>query len=201
MLSILDPIIFPDDCLILKSQDHYIYPIFKNGSSSLKQSGYTVVSPDEYADISEVTVFVREPFERYLSGVNTFVQHNPAYHQETLVHIISENLFLNRHFCLQFHWLVNLQRFTQAPVILKPMSELTHVIELHNNTSKNKSFREVFENHAKLHFYLALDKVLFYDLIGQTVDFKQILTTIKQTWPDSYTEVIERSKQICSVLD
>ena len=95
MLSILDPIIFPDDCLILKSQDHYIYPIFKNGSSSLKQSGYTVVSPDEYADISEITVFVREPFERYLSGVNTFVQHNPSYHQETLVHIISENLFLN----------------------------------------------------------------------------------------------------------
>jgi hypothetical protein len=199
MLSILDPIIFPDDCLILKSQDHYIYPIFKNGSSSLHKN--KVVSPDEYADISEVTVFVREPFERYLSGVNTFVQHNPAYHQETLVHIISENLFLNRHFCLQFHWLVNLQRFTQAPVILKPMSELNHVIELHNNTSKNKSFREVFENHAKLHFYLALDKVLFYDLIGQTVDFKQILTTLKQNYPDTYTEVIERSKQICSVLD
>ena len=201
MLSILDPIIFPDDCLILKSQDHYIYPIFKNGSSSLKQSGYTVVSPDEYADISEVTVFVREPFERYLSGVNTFVQHNPAYHQETLVHIISENLFLNRHFCLQFHWLVNLQRFTQAPIKLTPVSELNYVTDLHNNKSKNKSFREVFENHAKLHFYLALDKVLFYDLIGQTVDFKQILTTLKQNYPDTYTEVIERSKQICSVLD
>jgi pyoverdine/dityrosine biosynthesis protein Dit1 len=81
------------------------------------------------------------------------------------------------------------------------MSELNHVIESHNNTSKNKSFREVFENHAKLHFYLALDKVLFYDLIGQTVDFKQILTTLKQNYPDTYTEVIERSKQICSVLD
>tara|TARA_R110000744_G_scaffold55178_2_gene116696 strand:- start:522 stop:1127 length:606 start_codon:yes stop_codon:yes gene_type:complete len=201
MLSILDPIIFPDDCLILKSQDHYIYPIFKNGSSSLKQSGYTVVSPDEYADISEVTVFVREPFERYLSGVNTFVQHNPSYHQETLVHIINENLFLDRHFCLQFHWLVNLQRFTQAPIKLTPVSELNYVTDLHNNKCKNKSFREVFENHAELYFYLALDKVLFYDLIGQTVDFKQILTTIKQTWPDSYTEVIERSKQICSVLD
>ena len=201
MLSILDPIIFPDDCLILKSQDHYIYPIFKNGSSSLKQSGYTVVSPDEYADISEVTVFVREPFERYLSGVNTFVQHNPAYHQETLVHIINENLFLDRHFCLQFHWLVNLQRFTQAPVKLTPVSELNYVTDLHNNKSKNKSFREVFENHAELYFYLALDKVLFYDLIGQTVDFKQILTTLKQNYPDTYTEVIERSKQICSVLD
>ena len=199
MLSILDPIIFPDDCLILKSQDHYIYPIFKNGSSSLHKN--KVVSPDEYADISEVTVFVREPFERYLSGVNTFVQHNPAYHQETLVHIISKNLFLDRHFCLQFHWLVNLQRFTQAPIKLTPVSELNYVTDLHNNKSKNKSFREVFENHAELYFYLALDKVLFYDLIGQTVDFKQILTTIKQTWPDSYTEVIERSKQICSVLD
>ena len=201
MLSILDPIIFPDDCLILKSQDHYIYPIFKNGSSSLKQSGYTVVSPDEYADISEITVFVREPFERYLSGVNTFVQHNPSYHQETLVHIINENLFLDRHFCLQFHWLVNLQRFTQAPIKLTPVSELNYVTDLHNNKCKNKSFREVFENHAELYFYLALDKVLFYDLIGQTVGFKQILTTLKQNYPDTYTEVIERSKQICSVLD
>jgi len=201
MLSILDPIIFPDDCLILKLQDYYIYPIFKNGSSSLNQSGYTVVSPDEYADIPEITVFVRDPFERYLSGVNTFVQHNPAYHQETLVHIISKNLFLDRHFCLQFHWLVNLQRFTQAPIKLKPMSELNHVIDVHNNVSKNKSFREVFATHNKLHFYLALDKVLFYDLIGQTVDFKQILTTLKQNYPDTYTEVIERSKQICSVLD
>ena len=199
MLSILDPIIFPDDCLILKSQDHYIYPIFKNGSSSLHKN--KVVSPDEYADISEVTVFVREPFERYLSGVNTFVQHNPSYHQETLVHIINENLFLDRHFCLQFHWLVNLQRFTQAPIKLTPVSELNYVTDLHNNKCKNKSFREVFENHAKLHFYLALDKVLFYDLIGQTVGFKQILTTLKQNYPDTYTEVIERSKQICSVLD
>ena len=199
MLSILDPIIFPDDCLILKSQDHYIYPIFKNGSSSLHKN--KVVSPDEYADISEVTVFVREPFERYLSGVNTFVQHNPAYHQETLVHIISENLFLNRHFCLQFHWLVNLQRFTQALIKLKPISALTQVTDLHRNPSTTKNFREIFENHAKLHFYLALDKVLFYNLIGQTVDFKQILATIKQNYPDTYTEVIERSKQICSVLD
>ena len=206
MLSVLDTQLFPDSITVLKkpgSQD-YIYPIHKNGSSSLMASGFSIVDPGDYKSIETIQVFVREPYQRFLSGVNTYLKHNFNKNRDSLLDFISEFLFINNHFCPQFYWLVNLQRFTTANILLRDISSLKEITPKHKNFEKANEYQylnEVFENHKKLHFYLALDKVLYWDMLNKTVTMPEICSALKQKYPDVYTEVIERSKQICGVLD
>lgn len=200
MLSQLDNIIFPDRCDVLEivSSQRYVYPIFKNGSSSLYESGFRLVDHNELINIPVVDIYVRNPYERFVTGVNTFLQHNSSLDPTTVLYFINNYLFLNRHFCPQFHWLVNLHRFTNAKIRINSIDALSDITKLKVNQSNDTLINLGTE---KLHFYLSIDKVLTEDLIGETVTFELIVQTIKDRYPAVYTEVIQRSKDLCTVLD
>ena len=201
MLSQLDNIIFPDRCDVLEivPSQRYVYPIYKNGSSSLYKSGFRLVDHDELSNIPVVDIYVRNPYDRFVTGVNTFLQHNAKLDQSTVLHFVNDYLFLNRHFCPQFHWLVNLQRFTNAKIRINPISALSDITALRVNQSEDPLLDE-YLSRDKLHFYLSIDKVLTEDLLGKTVPFKLIVQTIKHRYPEVYKEVIQRSKDLCNVL-
>ena len=200
MLSYIDPIIFPDRCDVLEivSSQRYVYPIFKNGSSSLSESGYRVLNHSELSALTNVEVYIRDPFERFASGVQTYLDNlDPALDQTTALHFITEYLFLNRHFCPQFHWLLNLQRYTNASITILPLHQLSDITSITANTSsKNNELIEVLKQNNKIQFYLQIDKVLTEDLLGQTVLFKDIVGIIQTKYPELYTEVIARSLEI-----
>ena len=201
MLSQLDNIIFPDRCDVLEivPSQRYVYPIYKNGSSSLYKSGFRLVDHDELSNIPVVDIYVRNPYDRFVTGVNTFLQHNAQLDQSTVLHFVNNYLFLNRHFCPQFHWLVNLQRFTDAKIRINPISALSDITALRVNQSEDPLLDE-YLSRDKLHFYLSIDKVLTEDLLGKTVPFKLIVQTIKHRYPEVYKEIIQRSKDLCNVL-
>lgn len=201
MLSQLDNIIFPDRCDVLEivPSQRYVYPIYKNGSSSLYKSGFRLVDHDELSNIPVVDIYVRNPYDRFVTGVNTFLQHNAKLDQSTVLHFVNDYLFLNRHFCPQFHWLVNLQRFTDAKIRINPISALSDITALRVNQSEDPLLDE-YLSRDKLHFYLSIDKVLTEDLLGKTVPFKLIVQTIKHRYPEVYKEIIQRSKDLCNVL-
>lgn len=203
MLSYIDPILFPDDILVIElTQGRYVYPIYKNGSSGLFEKAKTILSPDAIRNLTHIEVFVREPFERYISGVQTYLRYNPHLDRVTTLTMIDEYLFLNRHFALQFHWLVNLQRFTNdASITFAPMSELDNAIgDTWNALTRDQSLIDYFEENDKLHFYLQLDKILYEDFMGKTVKFLDIMVHIHTFYPVLYEEVIERSQKLCAVL-
>jgi hypothetical protein len=201
MLSQIDNIIFPDRCDVLEivPSQRYVYPIYKNGSSSLYNSGFRLMDHDELPNISVVDIYVRNPYDRFVTGVNTFLQHNKNLDSTTLLHFINHYLFLNRHFCPQFHWLVNLQRFTRAKIRINSIDALSDITALKVNQSQDPLLDEIL-NTEKLHFYLSIDKALTEDLLGKTVTFKLILQTIQHRYPDVYKEVIQRSLNLCNVL-
>lgn len=204
MFSYIDPILFPDECKILQvSSDRYVYPIFKNGSSSLKKSGYREVESCELANIQTVEVFLRDPFDRYVTGVQTYLMHlDPTMHKETVLKLIDQYLFLNRHFCLQFHWLVNLARHTQANICIRSIEQLDQITDFTwNETTRDQSLSDRFARNQKLKFYLDLDRILVDDFVNQTVSFKDILAHIKHRRPELYQEVLKRSQTLCGVLD
>jgi len=203
MLSYLDPVLFPDECEILVADDQYIYPIYKNGSSSLGAHYKTLVPKEQLKTLEHVQVYIRDPFDRYVSGVQTYLRHNPTLDATTALTMIGQFLFLNRHFILQFHWLVNLARHTNDPLItLNPMSEFNRATNLlWNENQRDSTVVRHFKLNKKLHYYLQLDKVLAEDLIGQTVKFSTILAHIKSKHPELYQEVVQRSIDICTVLD
>jgi hypothetical protein len=202
MLSQLDNIIFPDRCDVLEivPSQRYVYPIYKNGSSSLYNSGYRLMDHDELPNIPVVDIYVRDPYDRFVTGVNTFLEHNTDLDRTTVLHFVNNYLFLNRHFCPQFHWLVNLRRFTRAKIRINTINALSDITSLKFNQSQDPLLDKAVGT-AKLHFYLSVDKVLTEDLIGKTVSFKLILQTIQQRYPDVYKEVVQRSMDLCNVLD
>jgi hypothetical protein len=205
MLSQLDNIIFPDRCEVLEivPSQKYIYPIFKNASSSLMNSGFSIVDQDNLIEIKTIEVLVRNPFERFISGVQTYLDKlDPALDRKTALYYIENHLFLNRHFAPQFYWLVNLRRYSHAALSIKPL----HYVETITNEARNKSIVddelvEYFENNDKVLFYLDVDKVLVNNLLGKTVEFTDIVDTIKQEFPEVHREVIQRSINLCNVLE
>lgn len=204
MLAYLDPILFPDQCLVYEIEpDRYVYPIFKNGSSSLGAENFRQLNYFELRKIKVIEVYLRDPYERYVSGVQTYLNHlGPEYHRETTLKFIREFLFLNRHFALQFHWLVNLARHSDAWIQLRPIEELNTATENTWNTlSRDPALLEYFKDNTKLHYYLTLDKILVEELMGQCLSFGMIMTHIKRNHPAIYNEVIERVISICGVLD
>jgi hypothetical protein len=202
MLSQLDNIIFPDRCDVLEivPSQRYVYPIYKNGSSSLYNSGFRLLDNDELKNISVIDIYVRNPYDRFVTGVNTFLRHNRNLNSETVLYFINNYLFLNRHFCPQFHWLVNLQRFTRAKIRINSIDTLSEITSLKSNQSEDPLLDEILGS-EKLHFYLSIDKVLTEDLLGKTVTFKFIVETVKHQYPEVYNEVIQRSIDLCNVLD
>jgi len=201
MLSQVDNIIFPDRCDVLEivPSQRYVYPIYKNGSSSLYNSGFRLVNHDELPNISVVDIYVRNPYDRFVSGVNTFLQYHNQYDRNTVLHFITEYLFLNRHFCPQFYWLVNLQRFTDAKIRINSIETLNNITSLKVNQTVHRLLSQCLDT-DKIHFYLSMDKVLTQDLLDKTVTFKLITETIKYRYPEVYTEIIQRSINLANVL-
>ena len=200
MLSQLDNIIFPDRCEVLEvAPQRFVYPIYKNGYSSLNNSGFRILDLIELPKLDTVEIFVRDPIERFFSGVSTWIEHNDHLDKSTMLFMAGHHLFINRHYSPQFHWLVNLRRFTTAKIKINPIADLSTITNLRLNENKNKVHYDI-SHFSKVAFYMQLDKVLTENFIGQTVEFTEIVATIRQKYPEVYQEVIQRSINICNVL-
>lgn len=200
MLSQLDNIIFPDRCEVLEvAPQRFVYPIYKNGYSSLSNSGFRTLAMTELPALDTVEIFVREPVERFFSGLSSYIEYNSHLDKDTLLFMAGNHLFINRHYAPQFHWLVNLRRFTQAKIKINPIDLLSTVTNLKLNENKNKVMYDI-SRFPKVTFYMQLDKVLTETYLGQTVEFSEIVRAIKEYHPRVYQEVIQRSVSLCNVL-
>ena len=71
--------IFPNRCEVIEieASQRYIYPIFKNGSSSLiehaRQQNYKILINEQIKRAPIIDVTLRDPLPRYISGIQTFV--------------------------------------------------------------------------------------------------------------------------------
>lgn len=169
----------------------------------MRKSGYRQVEACELANTHTVEVFLRDPLDRYVTGVQTYLMHlGPDMHKETVLNVIDQYFFLNRHFCLQFHWLVNLARHTQANIHIRRIEQLDEITDFSwNETARDQSLFDRFDANQRLKFYLDLDSILLDDFADQTVSFRHIVAHIKSSRPDLYHEVLDRSQTICDVLD
>ena len=202
MLAYLDPILFPDQYKIYElTPGQFVYPIHKNASSTMAKIALRDVPYYQHADIKVIEVYLRDPFERYVSGVQTYLNHRPELDRETALKFIEEFLFLNSHFSLQFHWIVNLARHCDAWMCFKHINELRDTTsQVWNALSRDHTLLDRFRDNSKLHYYLMLDKIVYEEFIGQTVSFRQVCEHIKRQHPYIYEEIIQRSQNLCSVL-
>jgi len=218
MLDEITKTIFPDHCEVIEieSGSRYVYPIFKCGRSSLYETlpdrEWQLVVNHDIANITApITVFVRDPRERFVSGVNTYIQHllakNPDLAVNTILWFVEHYLFLNRHYAPQFHWLLHLAAYGGRDQILdfQPMHAIAEFTDLNSdagvqpvtpwlaNRIKN------FDWHA-LELYMFLDQIIV-DHIGHPTTFAQLIDKIHSQHPELYDLIFKRSQQLTALVD
>lgn len=200
--------IYPDWCEVLEivPSHQYVYPIFKNGSSSLhieqqNQNWVSVIDNNIKQINVPITVFLREPKDRFISGVNTFVQQtlrdNPTLDRKTILFFVQKYLFLNRHYIPQFFWLINLSRFTHQPLVFKDMSDIADLTTFKSRAGIKPPDEQILSELEgfpwdKLELYFFLDDLLI-SRIGQTITFSEILSDFRQRFADQYSTVFQRT--------
>ena len=211
MLSHLDRIIFPDRCEVREiiSSQRYIYVIFKNGHSSINVSRTTdpqrIHINQQILKLNSIDVIIRNPKDRLISGINTFIQHtlrdNPSLDPSTVEWFALNYLSLDRHYASQFAWLLNLARYLNpvAKLNLLPMATIGELTGknlkpdgvLPADTALIEKISSIKNNEMDQR----IDTVIF-NCIGQSLTFKELLQQIKITDPAAYEYVIEYSQQI-----
>lgn len=215
MFSEVDNIIFPNRCEVIQLASHlFVYPIMKNGSSSFYiqiqhglQKEWKIIKNQEIKSIAApIITFIREPKNRFISGVNTYLYHlhrdNLNLDTQTILWFVNQYLFLDRHYCPQFFWLINLSRYCNADTLIEiqSMDSVNQYASINFDADVPKASEEFYKliekfNWNKLELYFYLDQIL-YDLIGQSLTYQQILDKIKNR-PELYDLVFNQTKKIC----
>lgn len=216
MFSEVDSIIFPDSCEVIQiASQQFVYPIFKCGRSSLTVSmeskGWTFVPENDIPNIIDpIIVFLRDPRDRFLSGVNTYLQHleneGNSLDQHTVLYFVNRYLFLNRHYAPQFFWLLNLARFSghDTLVTFSPMTEISRLTDLNHRAEINPITDELKEkiesfNWSNLELYLYLDQILL-DHVGKTIKLSELIAHIQTNHSTLYDLVFQPTLNIANVL-
>lgn len=198
MLSIIDKKLFPDYVVLYKLPNGRVaYLIRKNGSTTLRHVAVDTVDP---ATVELIDVFIRDPYERFLSGVNTFIEYH-SLDTETVANIVNQVYFIDNHFCPQLFWIINLKRFTNAKIRINNLDTMYEIVgtRLHDN-KKTNNLDKYFCDNKQLKYYLEMDNVLYENYMGQTVDIDTILNTFKLNYSELYSDSVVYSKGILDVL-
>lgn len=217
MLSGLDDVIYPNRCEVIeiKSSQRFIYPIYKNGRSSLTdetiQQKYRVLFNEQLKKLSTIDVILRDPQERFISGVNTFVwntlKENPKLSKDTVLYFVENYLFLNRHYAPQLSWLVNIFRYTtdKTKFYFVGMDKIGDYTSFYKSPAGEQKILDVdvidrLKNNNYNENYLKLDYALL-GLIGNSWTRKQILAHLMNREPRAFFETIGKSNTIIGVTN
>jgi len=162
------------ECQVIKfNDDLFVYPIFKNGRSSLtlyaEKNNFPVYSNNEIKNINNITVFLRDPVDRFISGVNTFFYFKKTQEIDVdLLKKIEAGEIVNKHFAPQYVWLLELYKYFRGTVSIRSSCEVYALVPNRDGPwSKNPypwtALTEDRKNHIlsiNHNFYTSHDTVL-----------------------------------------
>lgn len=217
MLSQLDHIVFPDRCEVYEviPSQRYVYGIYKNGSSSLLSCSidhkWKIFFNEQIKRLNSVDIFLRDPGPRLISGINIhlqqLIQQNPTIDRSTALWFIKNYLFLNRHCCPQFLWVINLSRYLRPDATLNffDISELKNIIDrdlkpLGYNDVSQDFINEVGEI-PNIEMHHRLDRAMITQCLGKSLTFKQVIQYIQDADPTAYKFVVGKALKILEPLN
>jgi len=190
MRTALDTELFPDLCEVVEIPLHnqWVYLIQKNGNSGLRgqqtRNNLAVFTNDQIRALDYVDVYIRDPRDRYISGVNTYLQHLQRDHPEldpaTAFWFAKQYKFLNTHYLPQFHWLANLSRYLRndTKIRLRNFRDFAKIAERNDRArvippTEDFVNRLMIDNH-NIELWLYLDQILL-DLSGSMFTWNELL--------------------------
>lgn len=173
---------------IVNIKDTFVYPIFKNGKSSIEHYAKKYQSRwllnEQCRRAKFITVFLRDPKQRFVSGVHSFIEFekrkNKNLDYDTMLHAIQHYSVTNEHFLSQYHWLENLKKYFSNSLVLKSVDELYNFIPNRDAPRIPQITEEQRNKISRIEFKdLKYDNLLFDGYIGRTIPIDQLLTEIK----------------------
>jgi len=205
MKTALDTELFPELCEVVEMPLHnqWVYLIQKNGSSSLRiqqsRDNLAVFTNDKISALDYVDVYIRDPRARYVSGVNTYLQHLQRDHPEldysTAFWFARRYKFLNTHYLPQFHWLANLSKYLRkdTKIRLRNFNDFGAIANIDFDAfipAPSKEFEEaLFKDDTNIELWLFLDNILL-DLSGQEMSWLQLVNYYQYKHPDIVKHVL-----------
>ena len=208
MRTALDTELFPDLCEVVEIPLHnqWVYLIQKNGNSSLRfqqaRDNLAVFTNDEISALDYVDVYIRNPRARYVSGVNTYLQHLQRDHPEldllTAFWFAKRYKFLNTHYLPQFHWLANLARYLRSDAKIrirnfKDFGAITDFKSRAEDTPPSQDFVTMLlkENHG-IELWLYLDQILL-ELAGQEFTWTELIEYYQRNYKNTIEHVLPKT--------
>jgi len=141
------------DCVVVDVSRHTIYPIYRVGQSTLMSVCDKKYVNFEIEQCSHIDIMLREPEERFVSGVNEYCRQNKLDIQNTLK-LINDGKISDRHFAPQYIWLLHLFKFYKGFVTIRPFSHIKNITDVHKHKSEYKNDIPVCES------FVAVDRHL-----------------------------------------
>ena len=185
--------------LIYDSHDKICYLfIYKNGSNSIRHllekdskryHHYVGNNPSEFLklhNVSVVTVFIREPITRFISGLNTQVRVYGIDPKKLIDYTNEENSInlFDVHIVPQFWFFLRLRNC--CPDIkfkITPFSEISKIVDVHINPSDKTIPLSMdkfnIQVQDKINYHCTEDIVLYYQFMNTTSTVEQIIEKIK----------------------
>ena len=190
MQTALDTELFPDLCEVVEMPLHnqWVYLIQKNGNSSLRlqqtRDNLAMFTNDEISALDYVDVYIRNPRARYVSGVNTYLQHlqrdHPELDSSTAFWFAKRYKFLNIHYLPQFHWLANLARYlrSDAKIRIRDFRNFDSITDFNHKAlivPPTQDFvNQLMKDNHNIELWLYLDQILL-DLSGSMFTWEELL--------------------------
>jgi len=185
--------ILATDCEVVKfNAEQFFYPIFKNGRSSLTiyagRNNLTLLKNKEISNLKKITVFLRSPEERFVSGVYTFFYftNNQSIDENILKKIESFDI-IDRHFIPQYLWLLHLHKYFKGIIEFKSVLELYNLIPNRDGpwTDNPNPWKTITQeeknkilsiNHKK---YTDVDKKIIKKYMNRSVELEKLIREFK----------------------
>ena len=120
------------DCTVVNVGEHTVYPIFRNGYSSLMSVANRTYVNEKIADCKHIDILIRDPGDRFISGLNEYCNRNTLDVKQTW-QLVEQDKLVDRHFAPQYMWLFHLYKFYKGTVTLKPFSFIKKITKTHIN--------------------------------------------------------------------
>ncbi len=155
------------DCLVVDVGPATVYPIYRVGFTSLVYDTTCFYYNENISKCADINVLVRDPAERFISGVNEVCRQNKLDVFNTW-NLIAKDQFIDRHFTPQYLWLMHLYRFYKGNVKLRPFSHIKKLTKIHERKGEQKISVPLLQKFIDVDYRLL-------DMVGRTINLGTLI--------------------------